>query len=198
MGDSSTSGGHLNAGQKALIALEYEKAIAAATKVGRPIGDAPKPQATLSEKTVADLPPFPSQVSPPKPFEAKSRERAAKVVGASGRAVQQAKALQRDAPDLAEKVRAGQVALDAADRQRKQRVAAMPKPDPVPSKPGPVMLTLHTNTGGAWHLARGWGCYAGGGYRSEGVPRTVAARSWRGVAPPFASVWHHQKQDRGT
>lgn len=138
---------HLNAGQKALIALEYEKAVAAATKIGRPIGDAAKSQVTTSEKTVADLPQFLSQASAPKPSELKSRERAAKVVGASGRAVQQAKALQRDAPDLAAKVRAGEVALDAADKQRKQRVAAMPKPEPVPSRPSPVMLTLRTNTG---------------------------------------------------
>ncbi|MGW4663224.1 DUF5131 family protein [Streptosporangium sandarakinum] len=143
---------HLNAGQKALIALEYEKAIAEAAKdaqreAGRRTAERVNAQVT-GLTLVADLRQAPSSPLPAlAPRERKSTERAAKVVGASGRAVQQAKALQRDAPDLAEKVRAGQVALDAADRQRKQRVAAMPKPDPVPSKPGPVMLTLRTNTG---------------------------------------------------
>src|SRR3546814_17200396 len=64
-----------------------------------------------------------------------------------GRAVQQAKAVVRDAPDLAAKVRAGEIALDAADRQRKQRIAAMPKPAPAP-KQRQIMLTLRTHTGG--------------------------------------------------
>lgn len=132
---------HLSAGQKALVALSYETALAASTKVGRPIGDNPQSSGTPSKNTVADLRQF------QEPRERKSSERAAKVVGASGRAVQQAKALQRDAPDLADRVRAGQIALDAADRQRKQRVASMPRPEPAPSKPGPVMLTLRTHTG---------------------------------------------------
>lgn len=43
---------------------------------------------------------------------------AAKSVGASKTSVIQAKAVQRDAPDLAEKVKAGQMALDAADFPR--------------------------------------------------------------------------------
>jgi len=42
---------------------------------------------------------------------------------------------------------ADQLALDAADRQRKQRVASMPKPEPAPTKPSPVMLTLRTHDG---------------------------------------------------
>ncbi|MFB4265365.1 DUF5131 family protein [Nonomuraea sp. GTA35] len=157
---------HLNAGQKALVALEYEKAVADAVKAGEAerkstaVGDNSSRNGNAPYNlTPADLP-----ESPPKPLtagqraiaalamepqirrERESRERAAKVVGASGRAVQQAKALQRDAPDLAEKVRAGEVALDAADKQRKQRMAAMPKPEPAP-KPTAVMLTLRTNTG---------------------------------------------------
>ena len=65
--------------------------------------------------------------------------------------MQQAKAVQRDAPDLAEQVRVGTIALDAADRQRKQRIAAMPKPEPTcaPTATGPIMLTLRTHTGDA-------------------------------------------------
>jgi protein gp37 len=54
--------------------------------------------------------------------------------------------VQRDAPDLAEKVRTGEIALDAADRQRKKRVASQPKPEPAPPKQ-PTMLTLSTHDG---------------------------------------------------
>lgn len=131
----------LNAGQKALMALEYERFYAAAQPKGRPKDDgsdeavARKSQGV--KETVADLPPA---------DERKSRERAARVVGTSGRAVQQAKAVVRDAPDLADQVRTGTLALDAADRQRKQRLAAMPKPEPAP-KATSVMLTLRTHTG---------------------------------------------------
>lgn len=137
---------HLNAGQKALVALEYEKAFASAAKVGRPVGDSAHAPVAGSEEIVADLRQFPPSSAPAPPRERKSVERAAKVVGASGRAVQQAKALQRDAPDLAERVRMGQVALDAADKERRQRIREAPRPEPAP-KPTAVMLTLRTNTG---------------------------------------------------
>ena len=53
---------------------------------------------------VADLP------------QSKSRDQAAAAVGASGRAVTQAKAVARDAPDLADKVREGNLMLDVAAR----------------------------------------------------------------------------------
>lgn len=135
---------HLNAGQKALVALEYEKAFASATKIGRP-ELTPQQIQHAAQESVADLRHFPA-APPAARRERKSVERAAKMVGASGRAVQQAKALQRDAPDLAEKVRAGRVALDAADRERKQRIRETPRPEPAP-KPAAVMLTLRTNTG---------------------------------------------------
>lgn len=127
---------HLNPGQKAFVALKYEEmyaATAARQKVVTKGGHARDSAQTV----VADL---------PSAEERKSRERAAKVVGSSGRAVQQAKAVQRDAPDLAEKVRSGEMALDAADRQRKERVRSQPLPEPAP-KPSPVMLTLRTHKG---------------------------------------------------
>ena len=57
----------------------------------------------------------------------KSRGRRRKSLAHPTRAVSQAKAVERDAPDLAEKVKAGQMALDAADRERKRREAAKPK-----------------------------------------------------------------------
>lgn len=132
----------LNPGQRALMALEYERYYAAATKMGRPIGDASNSPVAQREITTPDLESF-----TPSRNERTSAAKAATVVGASRSAVAQAKAVQRDAPDLAQKVRAGELALDAADKQRRARIAAMPKPEPVVAKPGPVMLTLHTHDG---------------------------------------------------
>ena len=145
---------HLNTGQRALIALEYEKAFAAAVKKGAPVGNqnASRSASELSrlvETIPADLPESTPRRLPEASSrrERESRERAAKLVGVSGRAVQQAKAILRDTPDLADKVRRGEIALDAADKQRRQRVAALPKPEPIPTKPSPVMLTLRTHDG---------------------------------------------------
>lgn len=139
---------HMNAGQKAFVALGFEPMIAAAVKAeeaarkSAAVGDqSARAGNSPSNSTPADLP-----ESSTSRRERESREQAAKKVGASGRAVQQAKAVERDAPDLAEKVRAGELALDAADKQRKQRVAALPKPEPTP-KLTRVMLTLRTHDG---------------------------------------------------
>jgi protein gp37 len=124
---------HLDAGQLSFLALDYETAYAKVVKNGRPIGDSPT---TGSEKSRANW---------PAEEERRSRTRAAKAVGASGRGVQRAKAVQRDAPDLAEKVRAGEIALGKADRERRQRVRAQPKPEQV--NPGPAQLILRTHDG---------------------------------------------------
>lgn len=126
---------HLNPGQRAMVALEYEKAIAASRHVGLPKD---------TDRTLSDVETSPDLDSDPN--ERKSAAIAAKTVGASRSAVAQAKAVQRDAPDLADRVRSGQMALDAADRQRKERLNALPKAEPTP-KPSPVMLTLRTHTG---------------------------------------------------
>jgi protein gp37/ParB-like chromosome segregation protein Spo0J len=140
----------LNPGQRALMALEYERYYAEAAKEAQRAAarsTTEKVNAQVTGSTLmADLPSADVWIEPQAREERTSRERAAKVVGSSGRAVQQAKAVVRDAPDLAAKVRAGEIALDAADRQRKQRIAAMPKPEPAP-KPSRVMLTLSTHTG---------------------------------------------------
>src|SRR5690606_21415892 len=132
---------HLNPGQRAMVALEYEKAIAAAAKRGRPIGDSGQSTNTNREEKSPDLDSFPVGRN-----ERKSTAKAAHAVGASRSAVAQAKAVQRDAPDLAEKVRAGRIALDRADRERKERRRSQPRPEP-PPKPSPVMLTLRTHDG---------------------------------------------------
>lgn len=133
---------HLNPGQRAMVALEYEKAIAAVTRSGRP-EHTPEQIQHGAKVTSPDLDSSPSTRVDQN--ERKSTAKAAKVVGASRSAVAQAKAVQRDAPDLAEKVRSGQMALDAADKERRQRVKAEPKPEPV--KAGPVTITLFTHKG---------------------------------------------------
>lgn len=125
---------HLNPGQKAMVALALEPMYAAANPVGRPRKD--------DQKTPADLQEIPR-------YQRESATQAAKATGASGRAVSQAKAVQRDTPDLADKVRDGQMALDAADRERRKRNSSMPKPEPAPKphRAEPIMLNLRTHDG---------------------------------------------------
>lgn len=150
----------LNPGQRALVGLEYMRFYEADAKrrqeeAAQRNNEARAAEARAradkeDEAVVADLP----QRPPVAPIDnqraalaaaQKSRERAAKAVGASGRAVQQAKAVQKVAPDLAEKVMRDEIKLDNAYRQARAREREQPKPEVV--KPGPVMLTLRTHTG---------------------------------------------------
>jgi hypothetical protein len=57
--------------------------------------------------------------------------------------VRRAKTVERDAPDLLEKVKRDEIELDAAYKQARRRVRDQPKPEP--AKPSAVMLTLHTH-----------------------------------------------------
>jgi protein gp37 len=125
----------LNRGQAAFLALTYEKMYADAGAVGYPEG---------RDRTLSDAE-TPADRREPR-HDRESAARAANVVGASGRMVQRAKAVQRDAPDLADRVRSGEIALDAAERQRKERVRSQPRLEPAP-KSSPVMLTLRTHKG---------------------------------------------------
>lgn len=100
---------HLTTGQRAMLALQVESLIAEHNRPGRRWG-------VEDDLIVADLPQLSDR-------ERKSREQAAKSVGTSGRAVAQAKRIQQEAPDLAEKVIAGELALDKAEREVKSRQA---------------------------------------------------------------------------
>lgn len=106
---------HLTAGQRAFLALEIEKLYAAEAQrrikaggntalLGQP--ESSDPRADLREGSARDM---------------RSDERAAKVVSASGRGVSQAKRVEREAPDLANQVKSGTLALDAAERQLRER-----------------------------------------------------------------------------
>jgi hypothetical protein len=115
------------------VALAYEEYFAERAKeaqrqAGRNNGIAEgQARGTHSnEKLGAD----PRQAIPAK-REPRAADRAAKMVGASTRAVQQAKALKKNAPDLLDQVRSGGVALDTAYKQHRQRERVAPKPEPV-------------------------------------------------------------------
>jgi protein gp37/ParB-like chromosome segregation protein Spo0J len=152
---------HLNPGQRAAVAFAYKGAIAASIRAAEVERKSKFPSHPKTDTTVADL-----RQSQPKmsvseqpvtiPSERKASAQAARVTGASPRAVQQFGAVQRDTPDLAEKVRSGELALDAADKQRKQRkLQKRHQPEPktatapptAPATTGPVMVTLRTHKG---------------------------------------------------
>lgn len=156
----------LNPGQRAAMALEYERFYAEAAKTEQGQRGVAKPHGE-SVSVPADLPEshhFESSLltqgqraaataqfsdrngSPTSRRGRESREKAAKVTGASGRGVQQAKAVHRDAPDLYEKVLRNEVSMDAAYKQARDRVRQQPKPEPV-SRSSTTMLTLRTHDG---------------------------------------------------
>jgi 16S rRNA G966 N2-methylase RsmD len=106
---------HLTAGQKAMLALEV---LSAYEEQGRKIMAEAAPKAHESKKGnegSADLH-YPKEQGP------RSADKAAGVVGVSGRAVAQAKRIEKHAPDLAEKVRTGELALDKAEKQVTRRL----------------------------------------------------------------------------
>lgn len=78
--------------------------------------------------------------------EPESTAKAARTVGASERSVQRAKTVETYAPELIEKVKSGEMALDQADKQARQRKRDMPESAPL-NKPSPVVLTLLTHDG---------------------------------------------------
>lgn len=111
---------HLTTGQLGLLILETQKLYAAEAAKRKAHGQtAPgRPRETLG----ADL----HQASRPSSATARaprSADHAARVAGISGRAVAQAKRVAEQAPDLAEKVRDGSLALDRADRIIRDREA---------------------------------------------------------------------------
>jgi len=147
---------HLNPGQLSMLALDYETAIAAATHRGP------------SREKSADRRSTPSR----------STDKAAKAVGASGRTVQRAKAVQRDAPDLADKVRSGKLALDAAAKQAKARRRTEPeKPPKAATISTTITLLTHTNESVAYRQPKGKATFN----ETKGDGISWAAWSWNPV-----------------
>jgi hypothetical protein len=133
---------HLTTGQKAAVAYEaaplfeaearLRKAEAAAEENRRRAAERRSAEQTASAPTseqparpvVADRPqPGASVPATPAP---KSRDRAAEVAGTSGRSVGRYKRIADQVPELAAKVRSGELALDAAEKKlrHRQRVEA--------------------------------------------------------------------------
>jgi hypothetical protein len=98
---------HLSTGQRAMLALRVEELIAETNRPGRPWEE----KVIVAERRELER-------------DRKSSERAAVAVGTSGRAVSRAKRVAQEAPDLADKVRSGEIALDRAERIVRDREAA--------------------------------------------------------------------------
>lgn len=125
---------HLNAGQRAVVALKVREMLQPAARerqreageqFGR--GQPEKVSANLRE-AIAPPPPTPSE-------HRKSTAQAAKAVGASPRAVEQAARVERSAPDLLPQVQAGTMALGRAHREAQQRERQVAASRPAPEMP---------------------------------------------------------------
>lgn len=79
-----------------------------------------------------------AQSAPPPPK--RSRDAAAKATGTSGRYVQDAKAVKEKSPELAEKVKSGEITLPEAKKQLK----APPPPPPKKQTPASIALSQET------------------------------------------------------
>lgn len=115
---------HLSPGQLAMLAADLEPMYA------MPMG--PK----NSRGSIESVAPGP---------QTKARDLAGAAVGASGRSTSRAKFVQEAAPDLAARVRAGEIDLKPAEKEARARLRAQPRPEPV-AKATPVKLTLRTHT----------------------------------------------------
>jgi ParB-like chromosome segregation protein Spo0J len=98
---------HLTEGQKAMLGLKVEEHYSSQSTVGRP----KKEEAEI----VADRPQLSTE-------DRKSRSKAAKAVGSKSRNITKAKRIKKHAPDLAEKVESGELALDKAEKQVSRRI----------------------------------------------------------------------------
>lgn len=131
---------HLNAGQRAIVALKVRELLQPEAKErqreaggDRKSEEAKSVSADLREaiqtKAVQPAP-------PPTPAEKrKSTAQAAKAVGASPRAVEQAARVAKVAPDLLPQVQAGTLALDRAHREAQQRERQLAASRPAPEMP---------------------------------------------------------------
>jgi protein gp37/ParB-like chromosome segregation protein Spo0J len=143
---------HLNAGQRAIVALKVRELLQPAAKERQREAVIESNKARAVAPVSADLR-FMEQPAPLPPTPAEQRKstaQAAKAVGASPRAVEQAARVAKVAPDLLPQVQAGTLALDRAHREAQQRqrqqAASLPALDK-PAAPTREMLTLLTDKG---------------------------------------------------
>lgn len=119
---------HMNPAQAAAVAIElkpiYEERTRRRQREAASVGGRRSPYDTESNNKVPADPPEPSR------HDGESRVQAARAAGASGNAVSTLERLRRDAPDLAQAAVANQISLDAADKQRRRRVAEQRRREP--------------------------------------------------------------------
>ncbi|GAA3163505.1 DUF5131 family protein [Streptomyces ramulosus] len=167
----------LTAGQKAFLALEYENAFAEQSKEQQR-ESARRTAEKVNEQVTGLTIRAPGPESEEDPESRRTRGKAARAVGASPRSVQRAKAIQEYAPELAERVRSGEMPLKQADREAQQRRRAMPEKAPS-EKPSKVMLTLRTHDGAEFPYPRPEGKPTFNNTDGEGI--SWAQWSWNPV-----------------
>jgi hypothetical protein len=106
----------LTSSQRAMIAVEAEKMLAAAAKERQRAGGRTKGQGSQKVDQPAD------------PNDGKAAEQAAKLTNTNRQYVADAKKLTEAAPDLAAEVRAGQMGITAAKKEMKRRQPATETP----------------------------------------------------------------------
>jgi len=123
---------HLDKSQRAIIALAIEERLAEEAEERRRAAISRARSAQSTVETVEIFPPSQSERAllaaeiAARKEDAKSREQAGKLVGVSGRYIQDAKFVRERAPELAEKVLAGEMTLPEAKKEiRLQQKAAL-------------------------------------------------------------------------
>jgi protein gp37/ParB-like chromosome segregation protein Spo0J len=146
---------HLNAGQRAIVALKVRELLQPAAKERqRESGGDRKSEGVRSVS--ADL--REAIPSPPTRAEqSKTTAQAAQAVGASTRAVEQAARVEKSAPDLLPQVQAGTMALDKAHKEAQQRerqqAASRPQPE-MPKVDEKQTITLLDHKGNAYEYPK--------------------------------------------
>lgn len=141
---------HLSAGQRACVALKVRELLQPAARERQGERTDLKPKAA---NISADL--RQSTVTPTE--HRKSTADAAKAVGASTRAVEQAARVEKMAPDLLPQVQAGTMALDKAHKEAQQRerqqAASRPQPE-MPKVDEKQTITLLDHKGNAYEYPK--------------------------------------------
>jgi len=213
---------HLNAGQRAIVALKVRELLQPAAKERQ--REAAAEAATVRPRDEAGRLQVTADLREPGSTPAERRkstaEQAAKAVGASPRAVEQAARVVKSAPDLLPQVQAGTMALDKAHReaqQRERQAAARPQPE-TPKVDEKQTITLLDHKGNPYEYPKpkgqstfnqqkgteiGWamhswnpvtGCNHGCRYC---YARTIAeARDMAKYYPAgFTPLFHHERLD---
>ena len=127
---------HLNTGQRAVVALKVRELLQPAAKERQgERTDLKLKRPDISADLRESSKPATAVIPPPPAEQRKTTAQAAKAVGASPRAVEQAARVAKVAPDLLPQVQAGTMALDRAHREAQQRERQQAATRPQPEAP---------------------------------------------------------------